>query len=226
MHNSPGLEAGSFAIRSGALMAATDEFELIIEGEGGHAARPHQTIDPILVGTQIYQAVQGVVARNVDPLQSAVISITAFNSGDAFNIIPQRARLRGTVRTMNPEIRDLIEMRMRAAIENIVTAHGAKVDLNYMRGYPMTINHEAQTNIAAGVAMEIAGKDNVDIDRPVSMGSEDFSYMLEERPGAMMFIGNGDSAKLHNEEYDFNDEIIPAGCSYWVRLVETTLPVE
>ncbi len=224
MHNMPGLDAGNFAIRSGPLMAATDEFDMIIEGDGGHAARPHQSIDPILIGTQIYQALQGVVARNVDPLESAVLSVSSFNAGDAFNIIPQRARLRGTVRTLKPEIRDLIEKRMDELVNSIARAHGAEVEINYERGYPMTVNHQAQTDFAADVARKIVGNDSVDANKPMSMGGEDFAFMLEERPGAMIFIGNGDSAKLHNEEYDFNDEIIPVGCSYWVQLVETTMP--
>ncbi len=224
MHNMPGLDAGSFAIRSGPLMAATDEFDMFIEGDGGHAARPHQSVDPILIGTQIYQALQSIVARNVDPLESAVLSVSSFNAGDAFNIIPQRARLRGTVRTLKPEIRDLIEKRMDELVSSIARAHGAKVEINYQRGYPMTVNHPAQTHIAAKIAKSVVGDDNVDVDKPMSMGGEDFAFMLEERPGAMIFIGNGDSAKLHNEEYDFNDDIIPVGCSYWVQLVETTMP--
>ncbi len=226
MHNAPGLDVGKFAIRAGPLMAATDEFNLIIEGRGGHAARPHEAVDPILVGTQIYQALQSIVARNVDPLESAVLSVAAFNAGEAFNIIPQKVLMRGTVRTIKPEIRDLVEERMTAVVKNIASIHGAKIDLDYDRGYPMTVNDEEKTLVAANVASSIVGEVNVDTDRPPSMGGEDFSFMLEERPGAIIFIGNGDTAKLHNEEYDFNDEIIPIGCSYWVKLVEMNLPVD
>ncbi len=226
MHNRPGLAAGTFGLRPGPLMAATDEFCMHIEGDGGHAARPHESTDPILIGTQIYQALQGIVARNVDPLDSAVLSVAVFNAGEAFNIIPQRAELRGTVRTLKREVRELVELRMNELVAAIATAHGARVHIDYQRGYPMTINHEAQTFNAAKAARHVCGDANVDTNHPVSMGAEDFSYMLLERPGAHIFIGNGDSAKLHHEEYDFNDEIIPVGCSYWARLVEQTLPVD
>ena len=226
MHNSPGLDVGKFAIRSGTVMAATDEFNLIIEGNGGHAARPYESTDPILIGTQIYQALQSIISRNVDPLESAVLSIAAFNAGEAFNIIPQRALLRGTVRTLKPEIRDLVESRMTQMVSSIAKLHGASIDLEYDRGYPMTINDIKKTAVAASIAKNIVGDANVDTNRPSSMGGEDFSFMLEERPGAMIFIGNGDTAKVHNEEYDFNDEIIPIGCSYWAKLVELNLPVE
>lgn len=226
MHNSPGLEAGEFAIRSGTLMAATDEFTMMIEGKGGHAARPFESTDPILIGTQIYQALQSIISRNVDPLQSAVLSVTAFNAGEAFNIIPQRALLRGTVRTLEPEIRDLVEDRMKQIVASITELHGASVDLDYDRGYPMTINDVEKTAVAASAAINIVGDAKVDTNWPSSMGGEDFAFMLEECPGAMIRIGNGDTAKLHNEEYDFNDEIIPIGCSFWARLVESNLPID
>ncbi len=225
MHNSPGLDVGKFAIRPGTLMAATDEFTMMIEGNGGHAARPFESTDPILIGTQIYQALQTIVSRNVDPLESAVLTVAAFNSGAAFNIIPQRAFLRGTVRTLQPEIRDLVENRMNLIVASIAEVHGASIDLDYDRGYPMTINDVEKTEVAASIAKNIVGDANVDTNLPASMGGEDFSFMLEERPGAMIRIGNGDTAKLHNEEYDFNDEIIPFGCSFWAKLVETNLAI-
>jgi amidohydrolase len=224
MHNSPGLDVGKFAIRSGTVMAATDEFNIVIEGNGGHAARPYESTDPILIGTQIYQALQSIISRNVDPLESAVLSVTAFNAGEAFNVIPQRALMRGTVRTLQPEIRDLVEKRMTQLVTSIAELHGATIDLDYDRGYPMTINDVEKTAVAASIAKNIVGDVNVNTERPPTMGGEDFSFMLEKRPGAMIFIGNGDTAKLHNEEYDFNDEIIPVGCSYWAKLVESTMP--
>ncbi len=226
MHNAPGLALGSFAINSGAIMASTDEFDMLIEGDGGHAARPQHCIDPLLIGMQVYQALQTIVARNVDPQEAAVLSISAFNAGDAYNIIPQRAHMRGTVRTMKAEVRDLVEKRMDEVVKNIAKAHGTHIEINYQRGYPMTVNHLEQTDFAAQVACEVVGDVKVDRARIPSMGGEDFAYMLEERPGAMILIGNGDSAKLHHEEYDFNDAIIPVGCSYWIRLVERKLPVK
>ena len=223
MHNFPGLPVGHFAIRSGPVMAATDTITIDIEGVGGHAARPQFTVDPILVGAQIISQLQSVVARNIDPLDSAVISICVFQAGTAENIIPQTARLRGTARSFVPHVRDLLERRVHEVVEGIARAHGAKATLNYRRGYPVTRNHEEQTAFAAQVAAEVAGAERVDTDMAPVMGGEDFSYMLQARPGAFIFIGNGDSAGLHHPAYDFNDEAIPVGASYWVRLVETAL---
>jgi hippurate hydrolase len=223
MHNFPGLPVGSFAIRPGALMAAADTITIDIEGAGGHAARPHLTIDPVLVGAQIVNQVQSVVARNVDPLQSAVISICMFNAGTAENIIPQTARLRGTARSFVPEVRDLLERRLQELVDGIARAYGAHAKLTYKRGYPVTRNHEEQTAFAASVAAEVAGSERVDVNMAPVMGAEDFSYMLEARPGAFIFVGNGNTAGLHHQAYDFNDEAIPVGTSYWVRLVETAL---
>ena len=223
MHNFPGLPVGEFAIRPGAMMAAADQLVIDIEGKGGHAARPHMAIDPILVGAQIINQAQSVVSRSVDPLQAAVVSICMFHAGTAENIIPQTAQLRGTARSLTPEIRDLLEKRLPDMVDGIARAHGAKARLTYTRGYPVTRNHERQTVFAASVAAQIAGHERVDANFPPVMGAEDFSFMLEARPGAFIFIGNGDSAGLHHPGYDFNDEIIPLGTSYWVRLVETAL---
>jgi amidohydrolase len=223
MHNFPGLPVGYFAIRSGAVMAATDTITIDIEGVGGHAARPQFAIDPILVAAQIISQVQSVVARNVDPLDSAVISICVFQAGTAENIIPQTAQLRGTARSFVPQVRDLLERRLHELVEGIAIAHGATATLTYRRGYPVTRNHEEQTAFAAQVAAEVTGAERVDTDMAPVMGGEDFSYMLEARPGAFIFIGNGDTAGLHHPAYDFNDEAIPVGTSYWVRLVETAL---
>jgi amidohydrolase len=223
MHNLPGLPVGQFAIRSGPVMAATDTIIIEIEGKGGHAAWPHNTIDPVLIGAHIITQAQAIVARNVDPLDSAVISISVFQAGAAVGIIPQTAQLKGTVRSFKPEVRELLEKRLRELVEHTAQAHGARATLTYRRGYPVTFNHETQTAFAASVAAEVAGKDRVDTDVAPMMGAEDFSYMLEARPGAFIFVGNGDSAGLHHQAYDFNDEAIPAGTSYWVRLVETAL---
>jgi hippurate hydrolase len=223
MHNFPGLPVGQFSIRPGALMAAADQVTIEIEGRGGQAARPHLTIDPVLIGAQIVNQIQSVVSRNVDPLQSAVVSICMFRAGTADNIIPQTAQLRGTARSLTPEIRELLEKRLHEIVEGIARAHDAIAKLTYTRGYPVTRNHDRQTAFAASVAAEVAGRERVEVNMPPVMGAEDFSFMLEARPGAFIFVGNGDSAGLHHQAYDFNDDAIPVGTSYWVRLVETAL---
>jgi len=224
MHNYPGLPLGQFAIRPGPIMAAADRIYIDIEGRGGHAARPHISIDSILVGSQILNQLQSIVARNVDPLDAAVISICQFHAGSADNIIPQTARLSGTARSLTPEVRDLLEQRVREVVEGTAKLYGAKVKLVYKRDYPVTRNHERQAEFAASVAREVAGRERVDDQAAPVMGAEDFSFMLEARPGAFIFVGNGDSAGLHHPAYDFNDEAIPIGASYWVKLVETALP--
>ena len=224
MHNMPGLPLGHFAIRPGALMAATDMFTIEVEGHGGHAAKPHATVDPIVTGSAIVQALQHIVARNVDPLMNAVISVTTFNGGDAFNVIPQRVRITGTGRSLDPHIRDLIERRMREVVQNVAAAYGATAKLHYGRNYPVTVNHPEQTEKAIAIARDVAGETNVDPNHPPVMGGEDFSYMLEARPGAFIFVGNGDTAGLHHPAYDFNDAAISYGSSYWARLVERLMP--
>jgi hippurate hydrolase len=223
MHNYPGLPVGQFAIRSGPLMASADRLTIQIEGHGGHAARPHLTIDSVLVGAQIITQVQSIVARNVDPLQSAVISICMFQAGSTDNVIPQTAFLRGTARSLNPQVRDLLETRLHEVVEGTARLYGAKVAFTYKRDYPVTRNHERQAAFACAVAAEVVGRERVDDNTPPVMGAEDFSFMLEARPGAFIFVGNGDSAGLHHPAYDFNDEVIPVGTSYWVKLVETAL---
>jgi len=223
MHNFPGLPVGQFAIRAGPLMASADRLTIEIEGRGGHAARPQLTIDPILVGAQIINQIQSIVARNVDPLQSAVISICVFQAGSTDNVIPQTAFLRGTARSLVPHVRDLLEKRLHDVVEGTAALYGAKAALTYKRDYPVTRNHPRQTAFASSVAAEVVGRERVDDDTAPVMGAEDFSFMLEARPGAFIFVGNGDSAGLHNPAYDFNDEVIPIGTSYWVKLVETAL---
>jgi hippurate hydrolase len=223
MHNGPGIPIGSFAIRPGPVMAATDSIDIRIEGHGGHAARPHKCIDSVLVGAQVINALQSIVARSLDPLDSAVVSMCEFHAGNARNVIPQTAELRGTVRTLTPEVRVLVEKRVREIISGVAQITGAKIDLSYERGYPVTVNHAAQTGVARKVALEVAGDGNIE-DMPPLMGAEDFSYMLQARPGAFIFCGNGNSAGLHHPAYDFNDEAILYGTSYWIKLVENTLP--
>ncbi|GGD23470.1 M20 aminoacylase family protein [Aureimonas glaciei] len=225
LHNQPGMALGTFAIRPGPMMAAADEFSIAIEGYGGHAARPHRTIDATLVAAQITVMLQTVVARNVDPIESAVLSVTQIHAGDAFNVIPQTALLTGTVRTLKEEIRDLMERRVTEVVDLTARALGATAVLDYQRNYPVVVNHASNTAFAASVAEEIAGKGRVVLDTPPVMGGEDFAFMLNARPGAFIFAGNGDTAPVHHPQYDFNDALTPFGCSYWARLVETAMPL-
>ncbi|MGY3453615.1 M20 aminoacylase family protein [Bradyrhizobium sp. USDA 4353] len=222
MHNGPGLPVGAFAIRQGALMASTDSVDITIEGHGGHAAKPHNCIDSLMVGAQLVTALQQVVARNVDPLEAAVLSICEFHAGNARNVIPHSAVLRGTVRTLTPKIRELMEKRVREVVAGVAQMTGAKIDLAYTRGYPVVVNHAEQTEIAIRAAKEVAGDANVH-EMPPMMGGEDFAYMLEARPGAFIFVGNGDSAGLHHPAYNFNDEAIVYGTSFFIKVVENTL---
>jgi amidohydrolase len=224
MHNFPGLPVGEFAIRPGAMMASADHLVIDIEGKGGHAARPHVAVDTVLVGAQIINQIQSIVSRNVDPLQSAVISICMFQAGTTDNVIPQTARLRGTARSLDPDVRNTLETRLREVVEGTARLYGARATLTYSRDYPVTKNHVRETAFAASVAGKVVGARRVDADTPPFMGAEDFSFMLEARPGAFIFVGNGDSAGLHHPAYDFNDDVIPIGSSYWVKLVETRMP--
>jgi hippurate hydrolase len=205
-------------------MAAADYLTIDIEGVGAHAARPHMGIDTVLVGAQIINAIQSIVSRNVDPLKSAVVSITVVQAGTADNVIPQTVRLRGTARTLDEGVRVMVEQRLRVIVENTAAAYGAKAKLTYRRNYPVLVNHEKETAFAASVASQIVGTERVDTDLPPMMGAEDFSFMLNTRPGAFIWVGNGDSAGLHHPSYNFNDDAIPVGASYWVKLAETALP--
>jgi hippurate hydrolase len=223
MHNFPGLPLGQFAIRDGAIMASADHITIEIEGKGGHAARPHLAVDTVLVGAQIINQLQSIVARNVDPLEAAVVSVCMFEAGHTDNVIPQHAILRGTARALNDVVRDLLRQRVGDVVQGTARLYGATAKISYTNGYPVLVNNGRQTEFAAGVAREIAGKDKVDADMPPVMGAEDFAFMLAERPGAFIFVGNGDSAGLHHPAYDFNDEAIPFGTSYWVRLAESAL---
>jgi amidohydrolase len=224
MHNGPGIPVGAFAIRPGPIMASTDAIDIRIEGHGGHAARPHLSIDSVLAGAQLITALQSIVSRSVDPLESAVVSICEFHAGNARNVIPHTAVLKGTARTLTAEVRELVEKRVREVVAGVAQLTGARIELNYERGYPVVVNHAAQTEFAIRVAKEVAGDANVN-EMPPLMGGEDFSYMLQQRPGAFIFCGNGDSAGLHHPAYNFNDEAIVYGTSYWIKLVENTLAV-
>ncbi|TCD13738.1 M20 aminoacylase family protein [Oricola cellulosilytica] len=224
MHNMPGVPAGAFSIRPGPFFAATDEFRIEIKGKGGHAAMPHQTVDPIVAASQLVTALQTIASRNTDPISSIVVSVTKFNAGSAHNVIPETAEMSGTVRTLSAESRKLGEVRIRTLTEGIAAAHGAIATVEYRNGYPVTVNHEAEAVFAAKQAARIVGDSAVDTSAPPLMGGEDFSYMLEARPGAMILIGNGETAGLHHPAYDFNDEIIPLGISYWAALAEANAP--
>lgn len=223
LHNEPGVPVGRFSIRAGAFMAAYDEITITVTGRGGHAAMPHQTVDPIFIGAQIISALQGVVARNTDPVEALVVSITKFHAGDAMNVIPPTAELAGTVRTLSKDVREAAEKRIRETVEGVAKALGGAATLDYVRKYPVTVNHAAETQLAIAAARDVMGPGSIETDAKPIMGAEDFAFMLEARPGAMIFLGNGDSAFCHNPEYDFNDEAIPVGVSYWVRLAEMLL---
>ena len=222
MHNWPGKPVGSFAIRPGAFFAATDTFDITFEGRGGHAAKPHETIDTTVMTAQAVLALQTIASRNADPVDRVVVSVTSFEtSSKAFNVIPQRVQIKGTVRTMSKEMRDLAEKRIKEICAGVAATFGGTADVTYNRGYPVMVNHEEQTEFAAKVASDISGSCD---EAPLVMGGEDFAYMLEERPGAYILVGNGDSADVHHPEYNFNDEAIPAGCSWWAGIVEQRMP--
>jgi hippurate hydrolase len=223
MHNEPRLPVGHFAIRKGSVMAAADSFEITVHGRGSHAAQPHLSVDPVLASAHIVVALQSIVSRETDPLKSLVVTVATVHGGEANNVIPGLVKLTGTVRTLLPETRDFAEKRLTEVAQATAVAHGATADVAYRRGYPVTFNHAEETDFAADVASRVAGPKSVKTDAPPHMGAEDFSYMLEKRPGAFIFIGNGDTATLHNPAYDFNDEAIPYGVSYWVTLAETAL---
>ena len=223
MHNLPGLPVGQFAIRPGGIMACTDGFDIEVQGRGGHAALPHQSADPIFIGSLIIQALQGLVSRETDPLDKVVLSVTQFHAGNTHNVIPNDAKINGTIRTLNPANRNRMERRLKEVAEGIAAVYGATATVTSRRSYPVTVNHEAETRLAANAAAAIAGEDQVDRNCDPLLGGEDFAYMLEERPGAYIFIGNGESAGLHHPEYNFNDEAIPFGVGYWTKLVESRL---
>jgi amidohydrolase len=234
MHNWPGVPVGTFGVTAGPMMASSNEFEVVVRGKGAHAAQPHKGIDPIMVAIQIAQSWQTIVSRNKNPIDAGVLSITQIHSGSATNVIPDEATLIGTVRTFNTEVLDLIEHRMRAIAEHTAYAFDAQVDFQFIRNYPPLINHAKETAFAIDVMKAIVGDNNVDAQVEPTMGAEDFAFMLQEKPGCYVFIGNGEGAhreaghglgpcNLHNPSYDFNDDLLPIGATYWVRLAESYL---
>ena len=225
MHNMPHYPVGQFAIRKGALLAAADQFEVIIEGQGGHAAAPHEAVDTNLAAAHVVVALQSIASRNVDPIKQVVVSVCTIRSDtESHNIIPQTVKLIGTVRTLDEDVRDLTERRLSEIITHTSAAYGCTARIDYTRGYPVTVNHDTETDYAADVAEKVMP--GVWRDTPPIMAGEDFSYMLNERPGAYMMIGNGEAGfTVHHPKYDFNDEAIPAGCSWFAEMVETRLPL-
>ncbi|MDK3016168.1 M20 aminoacylase family protein [Pseudodonghicola flavimaris] len=222
MHNWPGLPTGQFAIRPGAFFAATDQFEINFEGLGGHAAKPNETVDTTVMAAQAVTALQTIASRNADPIDQVVVSVTSFEtSSTAFNVIPQKVKLKGTVRTMSKSMRELAETRIKAICAGVAATFGGTAEVLYYRGYPVMVNSEEQTDFAAEVARKVAGQCD---EAAMVMGGEDFAFMLEERPGAYILVGNGPGAMVHHPEYNFNDEAIPAGCSWWAEIVEGRMP--
>ncbi len=227
LHNWPGAPAGKFAVRPGPMMAAFDIFEITLTGRGTHAAMPHLGIDPVVAAAQVVQALQSITSRNTDPLESAVVSVTQIHGGDTWNVIPEQVVLRGTCRSFKPEVQDANEARLRQIVDATAQAYGVTSEVMYQLRYPSVINTVDETAFAAGVAAEVSGPDNVQHDPVPSMGSEDFAFLLKEKPGCYIWLGNGPSdggCLLHNPNYDFNDEILPVGASYWATLAESALP--
>ena len=226
MHNIPGMPVGSFAIKPGPIMAAFDIFNLKVIGRGGHAAMPQTTVDPIIVGTKIIDAFQAIISRSIDPQEPSVLSVTQFHGGDAYNVIPNQVEIKGCTRCFSPNVQKKLEDEMRQITESICKAYGADCEFHYEHRYPATINSEEEANLAGQVAQEIVGEERVNLSPKPGMGSEDFAYMLQEKPGSYIWIGNGDgegSCMIHNPGYDFNDEILPIGATYWVKMAEEIL---
>jgi amidohydrolase len=234
MHNWPGAPVGTFGVTPGPMMASSNEFEVIVKGKGAHAAQPHKSVDPIMVAVQIAQGWQTIVSRNKSPIDAGVLSITQIHAGSATNVIPDEATLIGTVRTFTTEVLDLIEQRMRAVAQHTAAAFDAQVDFRFKRNYPPLINHVKETALAVEVMQAVVGARNVNAAVEPTMGAEDFAFMLQQKPGCYVFIGNGEGAhrtlghglgpcNLHNPSYDFNDELLPIGASYWVRLAQAFL---
>jgi len=229
LHNWPGLEAGSFAIHRAAVMASADQFDIVLEGVGAHAAMPHQGRDPVTAAAALIQTLQTLVSRRTDPLDAAVISVTRLQAGEAYNVIPAQVTIGGTVRALDNARRDAIEDELRAAAEGIAAAHGLRARLDYRRGYPATVNHAAQADLCRAVAAELVGPEAVRTDLPPSMGAEDFAFMLQAKPGCYLWLGNGPGhggCTLHNPHYDFNDAVLPLGVRFWCALVARRLPIQ
>jgi hippurate hydrolase len=237
MHNWPGIKAGSFGVVAGPMMASSNEFRVVVKGKGAHAAQPHRGIDPVMVAVQIAQAWQTIISREKNPLDTAVLSITQIHAGSATNVIPDEAVMIGTVRTFSTSVLDLIERRMNELASGLAAGFGATIDFSFKRNYPPLINHPEQTAFAIEAMRAVVGADNVDTNVEPTMGAEDFAFMLQEKPGCYVFIGNGDGdhrrrghglgpCQLHNGSYDFNDHLLPIGASYWARLIEMSLTAQ
>jgi len=227
LHNWPGMEAGEFGVHSGACMAAADMFDMEIIGAGGHAAIPHLAVDPVPCGAAIVQSLQTIVSRRVSPTDAGVVTVTIFQAGSAHNVIPGTARLAGTARSFSPEVRELLANSIREICTTTAAAYGCELKFNWEDGYPATVNHAPNAARAADIVADLVGESRVDRNMAPSMGAEDFSYMLEERPGAYIWLGTGPAASdgmLHNAKYDFNDDMLTLGTSYWAKLVESELP--
>jgi amidohydrolase len=236
MHNWPGLATGSFGVVAGPMMASSNEFRVVIAGKGGHAAQPHRGVDPVMVAVQVAQAWQNIISRERNPLETAVLSITQIHAGSATNVIPDEAVLIGTVRTFTTGVLDLIERRMNEVASAIAAGFNASIDFSFKRNYPPLVNHAAQTAFAVEAMKAVVGDERVDTSVEPTMGAEDFAYMLQEKPGCYVFLGNGEGdhragghglgpCQLHNASYDFNDQLLPIGASYWVKLAEMSLPL-
>jgi hippurate hydrolase len=227
MHNIPGIEAGRIAVKAGPMMASYDIFEITITGRGAHGAMPHKSIDPITTGAELVQKLQTIVSRNLDPHEPAVVSVTKFHSGTAWNIIPNEAVIGGTVRAFSEDVQTQVERRIRELCEGTAASHGASIAVRYERRYPPTINHSDEAALCLRVAESLVGPDRVIRNPKPAMGSEDFAWMLRACPGAYVWIGNGTGPEggctVHNPGYDFNDAILPIGAAFWVRLAETAL---
>lgn len=225
MHNLPNMPLGQFGVRTGPIMASADVFDITLTGKGGHAALPHLCVDTLVVAAQVITALQTVASRNTDPIDSVVVSVTSVNANsDSYNVIPQTVKLKGTVRSLRAETQDAAESQVHRIVKSTAEALGASADINYVRDYPATINSAAEAVFAAQNATRVVGESNVDDNTPPMLGSEDFSFMLNERPGAFIFVGNGSSASLHHPQYDFNDDAIQYGSSYWLSLIENAMP--
>ena len=223
MHTNPGLPIGEFATRVGPIMGATDEFVLTIKGQGGHAAYPHNAIDPIVIGAQLIGMLQTIGSRNVDPMEAVVLTVTQFNAVTALNIIPDVATLAGTIRTLSHDVRAFAVKRLHTICDGVALAHGISIDVHHMPGYPVTVNNDDETTHIIEAASSVVGVKAVDGNMPASLGAEDFSYMAMARPAAFMFIGNGETADVHHPKFNFDDEAIPFGVSYWASLVQHRL---
>lgn len=224
MHNMPGLPIGEFAVRTGPQMASPDKFEIIVHGKGGHGAMPHKSVDSTLVAAQIVVALQSIASRNINPLENIVVSVCGFRTEtDTYNVIPNTVRLRGTVRTFEKDVQSFVRARIDALTKSTADGYGAVAEVTHMSGPPPLVNHEREADFAAEIALSVCGVAHRNFEP--SMGGEDFSEMLLERPGAYLFVGNGDSADLHNPSYEFNDDVIPVGCSWFVTMAERRMPL-